>query len=157
MEDDVVIRQIPSDSTGYPELLAALLYEAFRPTSPHSWPTMADAMGEVWSRMSDANINLIACQRGNPVCGWISAAPQYEGKVWEVHPLVVHAEFRGMGIGTRLVHGTERLAGDRGGVTLWVGTDDEVGGTTLFGKDLYPEPLEALRTLRSKGAHPLGF
>ena len=157
LKDDVVIRDIPPDDAGYPELLATLLYETFRRTSPHSWPTLADAVAEVRTQLTDGKLNLIASHRDKPVCGWVSASPHYGGNVWEIHPLVVDLGFRGMGIGTRLVQEMERRTRTMGGVTLWVATDDETGGTTLFGKDLFPYPLMALGCVGSKGDHPLGF
>jgi aminoglycoside 6'-N-acetyltransferase I len=118
---------------------------------------MADAITEVRTQLTDGKMNLIACHGDKPVCGWISASPQYGGKVWEIHPLVVDLEFHGLGIGTRLVQEMERRTRALGGVTLWVATDDETGGTSLFGKDLYPNPLTALASVGSNGDHPLGF
>ena len=157
MKEDVIIRDMPPDATGYPELLARLLYETFRPTSPQSWPTLADAMAEVRSQLTEGKLNLIASRRDKPICGWISASPHYGGNVWEIHPLAVDPEFQGMGIGRRLVQEIERRTRAAGGITLYAATDDETGGTTVFGKDLYPNPLTALGTVQSKGHHPLGF
>jgi aminoglycoside 6'-N-acetyltransferase I len=40
---------------------------------------------------------------------------------------------------------------------LWVGTDDDLGETSLAGVDVYPDPLDHLRALRAPARHPLGF
>ena len=156
MPDDVTIRELLTDDA-YPEYLASLLYTAFQDISPESWPSPVDALREVRAQLVDANINLVACRSDGRPCGWVSAAPQYQGNVWELHPLVVAEGLRGIGIGTRLVQEIERRVADRGAVTLWVATDDETGATSIYGKDLYPNPLTALRELSSKTRHPLDF
>ena len=157
MEDDVTVRGIPSDEYGYAELLAKVLHETFRQTSPGSWPTVESAFSEVRLQMNPDNINLIACVRDCPVCGWICASPHYEQRVWEIDPLAVHPEFQGRRIGSWLIGETERQVRLRGGITLYAATDDETNSTTLFGKDLYPDPLDMLRSVRTRKLHPLSF
>jgi aminoglycoside 6'-N-acetyltransferase I len=45
----------------------------------------------------------------------------------------------------------------RGGLTLWVGTDDEIGMTSLAGVDLYPNVLEHLARIQNLKGHPYEF
>lgn len=42
-------------------------------------------------------------------------------------------------------------------MTLWLGTDDDDGRTSLGGVDLYPAVLDQLAAIRNLGGHPLGF
>ncbi len=51
----------------------------------------------------------------------------------------------------------ERLAAARGAMTLFVGTDDELGLTSASGVDLYPDPLAHLAQLRDLAGHPFRF
>jgi aminoglycoside 6'-N-acetyltransferase I len=51
----------------------------------------------------------------------------------------------------------EELARARGGLTLWVGADDEDNRTSLGGADLYPNPLEKLAAIQDRGGHPFAF
>ena len=43
------------------------------------------------------------------------------------------------------------------GLTLWLGSDDETGKTSLAGKDFYPNVLERLRQIRNLNDHPFRF
>src|SRR3712207_8740892 len=64
-----------------------------------------------------------------------SGIRQYSGHVWELHPLVVSPAHRRPGIGRALVTDLEARVSERGGLTLWLGTDDEHDQTTLSGVD----------------------
>jgi aminoglycoside 6'-N-acetyltransferase I len=44
-----------------------------------------------------------------------------------------------------------------GGLTIWVGTDDEDDMTTLSGVNLYPNVLEHLAKIRNLRGHPYEF
>jgi len=91
------------------------------------------------------------------VLGWIGGIPAYGGRVWEVHPLVVSGSHRRQGIGRALVEDLERCAASRGALTLWVGSDDEHGETTLSGSDLYPDIPGAIQRIRNLNQHPYEF
>lgn len=80
-----------------------------------------------------------------------------DGHVWELHPLVVRRDLRLRGIGRALVADLEAQVLERGGRTVRLGADDENGRTTVGGVDLYPDVLEKLRAIESRGSHPLGF
>jgi len=91
------------------------------------------------------------------VVGWIGGIPQYSGRVWELHPLVVKASHRGQGIGRSLVEDLEHQVHERGGVTLSLGTDDENAMTSLAGVDLYDDVLGHLANIENLRGHPFSF
>lgn len=138
------------------ESVARMLVEGFREHWPHAWPDLDTAISEVRESLAPDRISMIAVEDGVPV-GWIGGVPHYGGAVWEVHSLVVRADRRRCGIGRALVAELERRAGARGGLTLWVGTDDEDEMTSLGGIDLYPDPLAHLAAIRDRKGHPFGF
>jgi aminoglycoside 6'-N-acetyltransferase I len=94
---------------------------------------------------------------GDRVLGWAGARPEYDGHVWEVHPLVVDAPARGRGVGRALLEDVERLAAESGVDTLRVGSDDEDEMTSIGGVDLYPDPLSHLQRLEDRKGHPFAF
>jgi aminoglycoside 6'-N-acetyltransferase I len=64
---------------------------------------------------------------------------------------------RRRGVGRALIDDLERLLASRGAITLWLGSDDLVGETTLGGIDLYAALPHVLAEVRSWGRHPLPF
>ncbi|MEG4234791.1 GNAT family N-acetyltransferase [Microcoleus sp. Pol11C3] len=102
-------------------------------------------------------ISRIAVAENGQVLGWIGGIRQYDGNVWELHPLVVRTEFRGQGIGRSLVADLAAEAKSRGGLVLWVGTDDEDNQTTLSGINLYPNVWEHVAKIRNLRGHPYEF
>lgn len=105
----------------------------------------------------EGRLSLIARDDDGDVLGWIGGAAQYDGHVWELHPLVVEPTRHGRGIGRALVTALEDRARERGGLTLFLGTDDEVDQTSLSGVALYPDPLAHLAAIRNLRRHPFGF
>jgi aminoglycoside 6'-N-acetyltransferase I len=69
----------------------------------------------------------------------------------------VQPERQGEGVGSALVRDLEERVRERGGITLWLGTDDETGKTSLAGMDLYPNPLDHLAALQNVKRHPFSF
>lgn len=90
------------------------------------------------------------------VVGWIGAIQQTE-TLLELHPLVVHRDHRRKGIGTALVQQLEAEAHRAAISTIYLGTDDDFGGTSLFGEDLYPNVLDHLLHLQPVSEHPYLF
>jgi aminoglycoside 6'-N-acetyltransferase I len=136
---------------------AALLIEGFKDDWPEAWPDLEAAMEEVRDSLEEGRISRVAIDREGVILGWIGGIPSYGGNVWELHPLVVRPEFQRMGIGRALIADLEARVRDRGGLTLWLGTDDETGMTTLSGVDLYPNVLEHLANIENLRGHPYEF
>ena len=136
---------------------AGLLVAGFRDDWPDAWPTTDAAIAEVRESLSEERISLVALDENGAVLGWVGGVPSYEGNVWELHPLVVRPDVRRRGVGRALVADLEARVRERGGVTLWLGTDDESGMTSLSGMDLYPDVLEHLANIENLRGHPYAF
>lgn len=125
---------------------------------PCGWPTLQDALDEVAERLVPQNTLLAALESGQ-VLGWGGILePTYDGKVFELHPLVVHADARGKGVGSAIVAALEAAAKAQGGLTLWLGADDEVNGgeTSLANADLFDGLPEKLASF-APGTHQSAF
>ena len=136
------------------EQAAELLVEGFR-HSPSAWSDLKSAREEIAAFLGPERIAFVAIE-GEIVVGWIGAI-KHSAQLWELHPLVVRSGCQGRGIGRKLVQVLEAEARRDGVCTLWLGTDDDFGGTNLFRKDLYPHVLERLQRLRVVSRHPFGF
>jgi aminoglycoside 6'-N-acetyltransferase I len=136
---------------------ANLLVEGFKGNWPDAWPTEDDALEEVREALGEGRICRVAVDEDGVVLGWIGGIPSYEGKVWELHPLVVRPDIQRRGIGRALVADLEARVRDRGALTLWLGSDDEAGMTTLSGIDLYPNVVEHLARIQNLRGHPYSF
>ena len=136
---------------------AALLVEGFKDNWPDAWPNMDAALEEVRESLGEGRISRVALDEEGAVLGWIGGIPSYGGSVWELHPLVVRPDLQRRGIGRALVADLEERVRERGGLTIWLGTDDETGMTTLSGVDLYPNVLEHLANMRNLRGHPYEF
>ena len=112
--------------------------------------------------LSSKRIALAAIAR-NPhkeslsVVGLIGAIPQYGVTGWEMHPLAVMKAYQRRGIGRLLVETLEREVSMRGGVMIYLGSDDETGTTSLYGVDLYDDVFDKLANLKNIGGHPYPF
>lgn len=146
----------PSDEESVRQT-ATLLTEGFKDNWPDAWPDMDTALEEVRESFGEGRISRVAVHEDSSVLGWIGGIPSYEGNVWELHPLVVRTDIQRRGIGRALVTDLEERVRERGGLTLWLGTDDETGMTSLSGVDLYPNVLEHLANIRNLRSHPYGF
>ncbi|MCG8510658.1 MAG: GNAT family N-acetyltransferase [Rhodospirillales bacterium] len=124
--------------------------------APSAWHDRAAAQKEVASFVGNDQRLAFAALDGEIVVGWIGAV-LHSQFTWELHPLVVEPELQRHGYGGLLVDYLDSAAADAGVSTLWLGTDDDFGGTNLFGVDLYPEVLENLLRLRPKTSHPYTF
>jgi aminoglycoside 6'-N-acetyltransferase I len=135
---------------------AGVLTAAFHVNSPGAWSSLEDALQEVREMTAPDRIARAALA-GEEVVGWIGGLPQYDGNVWELHPLVVKPACQGQGIGTLLVRDFEALVKGRGGLTITLGTDDEDGMTSLSAADLYTETWQKIRDIRNLKRHPYAF
>jgi len=133
-----------------------LLYDAFLGRAK-DWPDLASARQEVLDSFAEGKISRVALDDSDNVLGWIGAMPEYDGNVWEIHPLVVAAAARRRGVGRALVLDLEDVVRQKGGLTLWAGSDDENHETTLSDVDLYSDVGGAIRGIRNLGGHPYEF
>ena len=138
------------------EQTARILYESFKDISS-AWPNIELARDEVYASIGEDKSSRIAINHDNVVLGWISGISIYNGNVWELHPLVVKEEYRGQGIGKVLVNDLEEKVKERGGLTIWVGTDDEDNSTSLSNTDLYENLYEKIVDIRNLKRHPFIF
>lgn len=136
---------------------ARLLLLGFARDWPNAWPTLEAALDEVKESLGKEKICRLAVTESDEVIGWIGASPQYDGHAWELHPIVVHPEYQGVGIGTALVLDFEDQVRKRGATTIYLGTDDESEMTSVGGIDLYPDVLEHLSNLKNRRSHPFEF
>jgi aminoglycoside 6'-N-acetyltransferase I len=138
------------------EQTALILYESFKDIST-AWPRLELARAEVYDSIGEDKISRIAINDEQTVLGWIGGRSMYNGNVWELHPLVVKKEYRGQGIGKALVNDLEERVRERGGLTIWLGTDDEDNSTSLSNTDLYENLYEKIVNIRNLKRHPYEF
>jgi len=133
---------------------ASLLVEGF--DAPRGWPTLESGVEEVDSVLDKGFARLAV--EGELLLGWVGGLPAYNGRVWELHPLVVDRAHRRRGIGRALVAAFEVEATRRGALTLTLGTDDDSGMTSLADVDLYADVASHIASLRDLGRnHPFLF
>src|SRR5207245_4703245 len=134
---------------------AALLVKEFE--ASYGWPTLAHAREEVQHVISDGFARAMI-DDNNSLLGWIGGLPEYNGRVWELHPLVVQRNYRRRGIGRKLVEAFEAEARNRGAFTITLGADDTSGMTSLADINLYPDIPGHIRALHDRGqSHPFVF
>ena len=89
--------------------------------------------------------------------GWIGALRTYSHG-WELHPLVVDPGYQRRGVGSALLAHLEAHACAEGVITLYLGIDDDYGGTSLFGRDLFPDVLGHAAAIEPAGpGHAFAF
>lgn len=138
-------------SAGQKRMCAQILTDAL----PQGWPTLERAM-ETVEELDIPQNSILAITEGDTVIAWGGIMPDYGGRVFELHPLVVREDRRGQGIGAMLITALENVARVRSGLTMTLGCDDETFATSLSGCELYeglPEKLERF----DSGSHATGF
>ena len=149
--DDVIILPLSDKIAGY---AAEILRETF------PWCYGGNEGAQEAKRMcSKKRVGLAAIvqtDQGLCVAGIIGAIPNYGVTGWELHPLAVLTEYRGRGIGKMLVKALENEVTNRGGIMLYLGSDDEFGTTSLYGVDLYEDTFKKIKNIENKG-HPYPF
>lgn len=139
------------------EQAAATLVAGFRAHWPHAWSDMESARAEVLEAIEPDKVCRAAYDDDGVLLGWLGGHRSYDGNVWELHPLVVHPDAQGQGVGRALVADFETQIQRRGGITIMVGSDDEDGMTTLSGVDLYPDVSGHIAHIRNLRDHPYEF
>ena len=145
-ENDVLVQQA-----------AQLLVDAFREHWVDAWPTLEEGLQEVHEMLEVERICRAAIDEDNNLLGMIGGIPQYDGHVWELHPLAVQPAMQGRGIGKLLVEDLEQQVHLRGGLTVTLGSDDEDNMTSLSNVDLYENLWEKIRDIRNFKRHPYEF
>ncbi len=139
------------------EQCAVLLTEGFKKHWSDAWPTHEEALAEVRGMLAPDRICRIAVDKDGNVVGWIGGLPEYDGNVWELHPLVVKPDQQQQGIGRLLVQDFEREVKKRGGLTIRLGTDDEDGMTSLANTNLYEDTWDKIADIQNLKGHPYEF
>jgi aminoglycoside 6'-N-acetyltransferase I len=151
------IEDLRPDDDGAIRQAAAMLVAGFAAHWPEAWPDLESALAEVRESFEEGRISRVARGDDGTVSGWIGGIPEYDGRVWELHPLVVDPRRQGQGIGRLLVTDFEERARARGGLTVMLGTDDEDAMTTLGGESLFPNVVEHLANIKNLRRHPFEF
>lgn len=134
----------------YKKEAALLLEDNF----PHAYKGCG--MEEIEECLEDGKVVLMAVNEGHLI-GFIGASSHYDGNVWELHPLVVDKKCQFQGIGTMLINTLEQECANRGGMTIYLGTDDEFEKTTLGGVDLYKDTYLRIESIGNLKKHPFEF
>lgn len=149
------IIDVPNDEN-FIRKVAECLLDGFTTFGVQPWENLDEAIEEVKDSLGEGRISRAAIDENENVLGWIGGIHSY-AFVWELHPLVVRADFQGRGIGTSLVKDLEQQVKQRGGLTIQLGTDDEANQTTLGGIELYPNVVEKIATIKNLKRHPFEF
>ncbi|MGD9882443.1 MAG: GNAT family N-acetyltransferase [Reyranella sp.] len=124
---------------------------------PSAYGAPGAAEAEVAGRCSEDDWLGIAALRDGALVGWIGAIKTYDAG-WEIHPLVVAPSHQHRGVGSALLAHLEARARGDGVLTLFLGSDDDYGGTNLFGQPLFPDVLAHAATVEATlRGHALTF
>lgn len=146
----------PPDRDRTRQQMAELLVVGFR-EHWDAWSTLPEAADEVRMILEKGFARAALDETGDTVLGWIGGLPEYDGNVWELHPLVVHPDVQKQGIGRALVADFEQQVKQRGGLTIQLGSDDEDNMTSLSGTDLYDNLPEKIARIQNYKGHPYEF
>lgn len=136
--------------------LVRILREGFA-HQPAAFSDPGEVEAEVAAATGDPDRVGFAAVEGERVLGWIGAIKGYS-RAWELHPIVVDPACRLRGVGAALVAALEADGRAQGVLTIMLGSDDDFGGTSLFGRDLFPGALKNLNDITPVGAgHPVFF
>jgi len=152
----ITIADLRADDATTCAQVASILTTAFREMAPDAWNTMEDALEEIREMGVPERISRVALDNGIAV-GWVGGVPQYDGHVWELHPLAVAPGRQKQGTGRLLVQDLEAQVKARGGLTILLGGDDEAGMTSLANVDLYENLWEKIAHIQNFRGHPYEF
>lgn len=151
------ILRLNDDQETYIDGCASALTAAF--ARQGLWATHDEALEEVHDILNEGCV--FFALEGDEVLGWVGALPEYDGHTWELHPLAVHPDHQGKGVGRALVERLEQAGREAGVWTMMLGTDDEDDRTTLSAvENLYDDLLGHIARLRNRdeaNPHPFSF
>ncbi len=156
MRERVAISIIEMDAVDKALLAEAarILREAL--PSPTAYKELGEAESEVAEVISNPERFGLAALHGGLLVGWVGAVRGYSHSL-ELHPMVIDPAFQDQGVGRALVEALESRARAEGYLALWLGADDDFGGTSLAGAELFPGILAKAAALTATRRHPLGF
>lgn len=124
---------------------------------PSAYNAPGEAEAEVALRCVDGDWLGYAAMDGDRLVGWSGAIRTYSHG-WEIHPLVVAPDRQRRGIGSALLAALESRARGEGALTLFLGSDDDYGGTSLYGRELWPDVVDHVATTEpTDRGHALTF
>lgn len=151
------ILRLTTDQEAYIEGCARVLTAAF--ADQGDWSTHDEALEEVHDILNEGCA--FFALEGDEVLGWIGALSEYDGHTWELHPLAVHPDHQGKGIGRALVERLEQAGREADVWTMMLGTDDQDERTTLSQiENLYDDLTGHISRLRNRDEsdpHPFSF
>lgn len=148
---------VSPDDTDRIEQMARMLTVSFREVAPTAWTTIGEAHESVREVLHEGFARAALDDASGALLGWVGGLPEYDGNVWELHPLVVDPAAQGQGVGQALVLDLEAQVRARGGLTVRLGSDDETSLTTLSGVDLYDDLPGKLAAAQGSRPHALEF
>lgn len=151
------IISLTSDQDPLVPQAAQLLVDGFKEHYPEAWPTLKDGLNEVHEMLASDRILRVALDDQGSLMGLIGGIPQYDGLVWELHPLVVRPGLQTKGIGTALIRDFEEQVRSRGALTITLGTDDDDNQTSLSNVDLYTDTWKKINEIKNLNRHPYEF
>ncbi|MDP3746168.1 MAG: GNAT family N-acetyltransferase [Phenylobacterium sp.] len=114
----------------------------------------ADA--EVTTFFEDPDRFALAALIEGVVVGFVGGIDSYP-KAVELHPMVVDPAHQAKGVGAALLAALEARAAAMGKLTVYLGTDDEIGGTSLFAAEVFPGALAKLAAIEPTSGHAFFF
>jgi aminoglycoside 6'-N-acetyltransferase I len=134
---------------------ARILREAFAHT-PQTYRAPGEAEAEVATFFTAPERSALAALHGEALLGWVGVIETYD-HAWELHPLVVDPAHQRRGVGAALTQALETVVKAKGILTLYLGTDDDFGGTNLHGRDLFPDVAGKIAGIAEAAGHPFAF
>jgi aminoglycoside 6'-N-acetyltransferase I len=149
---------LTKDHIGFIQQAAQILVDAFREHWPDAWPSLDEGLREIREMLESNRICRAAIDDASEsLLGVIGGIPQYDGQVWELHPLAVQPSRQRKGIGKILIEDFEKQIRLRGGLTITLGSDDEDNMTSLSNVNLYEDLWDKIRDIRNIKNHPYEF
>lgn len=141
---------LKKDDKDYIVQAAKLLEDAF----PRCYTDCGEE--EVFKCLEEDKVCIVAIE-DEQVVGLVGAMPQYGKTGWELHPLVVMKEYQKRGFGRSLCTELEKQLKLQGCVTIYLGSDDENGSTTLAGTNLFEDTYHKIANIKNIKHHAFEF